>query len=351
MSRQIFRHTLSVFPRRVCCRQFIRNVNSRVWCAKLRAHSREMLQGFFKRCFVCDVDAGFRAVDLAHEPAKDLPRTHFHERLYTLGDQHAHGLLPLYCACDLADQRMAATVSILEQCRIHVADDSGCRLVEHHSRKILSQAILRWLHQRAVKWGADWKDFRAFGAAFVGEFGGAFHRRNVTGNDNLLGRVDVGWFADFALRRVAANIGDLLELHAENRRHRAHPDGNGFLHILATMAYSADRIGEVQGSSHNVRRVFAQAMSGDERGLETLFLQYSPSRDGCSQNRWLGDLGKAKLILGTFETKLREPITEDFVGFFKCLPGYGIFFGEFLSHTDGLRSLAREKKCDGSVDS
>ena len=98
-----------------------------------------------------------------------------------------------------------------------------------------------------------------------------------------------------------------------------------------------------------MRGVFAQAVSGDKSGPETLFIQNAPGRDGGSQNRRLRDLGQAKLILGTFEAKLREFVAQGFIGFFKCLPGYGIFFGQFLAHSDGLRALAGEKKCDRSI--
>ena len=84
-------------------------------------------------------------------------------------------------------------------------------------------------------------------------------------------------------------------------------------------------------------------------GLETLFVQNTPSRDGRSQNRGLRDLGQAKLIFRTFEAKLRELVAEGFVGFFESLPCDGIFFRQFFAHADGLGSLAGKKKCDGSI--
>jgi len=168
----------------------------------------------------------------------------------------------------------------------------------------------------------------------------------VTRNDNLFRRVDIGRFANLAIRRIAANGGYSLELHAENRRHRPDTDGNCFLHVLAAMAYRANRVGEAEGSGGNVCGVLAQAMAADEAGLETLFVQHAPRRDGCGENRGLRDLGQAKLIFRTFEAKLRELVAESLVRFFKRLPGYRMFFGEVFAHAHGLRSLAWEKKCE-----
>ena len=125
----------------------------------------------------------------------------------------------------------------------------------------------------------------------------------MTRNNNLLGRIDIRGFANLAVRRIAANCRDLLQLHAENRRHGAHANRDRFLHIFAATAHDTDCVREAQSSGGNVRGVFAQAMTGDESGLETFFVQYAPGRDRRGQNRWLRDLGQAKLILGTFEAK------------------------------------------------
>src|ERR1700734_4094399 len=60
-----------------------------------------------------------------------------------------------------------------------------------------------------MKWGADLQDPRALGATFVGQFGGAFHRSSVTGNNNLLLRIDIRWFTDSpsaASRQTAATL-------------------------------------------------------------------------------------------------------------------------------------------------
>src|ERR1700677_1914314 len=121
-----------------------------------------------------------------------------------------------------------------------------------------------------MKWGADLQDLRALGAPFVGQLGSAFHRSSVTGNNNLLLRIDIRWFTDFTPGSVATNCSDPVEFHTENRRHRANPNRNRLLHIFAPIPHRAYCVGEAQSSRRNVRRIFSQAMPGDETRFEAI---------------------------------------------------------------------------------
>jgi hypothetical protein len=89
-------------------------------------------------------------------------------------------------------------------------------------------------------------------------------------------------------------------------------------------------------------------VSGDKTGFNAILIHNPPSRYGRGQNRWLRNLGQPKLIFGTFKAKRGELVTERLVSLFKCLPGYGILFGKFFAHANGLRSLAGKKKRDGT---
>ena len=91
---------------------------------------------------------------------------------------------------------------------------------------------------------ADGQKLGAFGAALIGEFRGALDGGGISGDDDLLGRIDVGGFTDFALRGVLANGGDLRSVHAENGGHRTDSNRHGLLHILAAVAHGADGFGE-----------------------------------------------------------------------------------------------------------
>jgi hypothetical protein len=78
--------------------------------------------------------------------------------------------------------------------------------------------------------------------------------------------------------------------------------------------------------------------------LYAFFCQHSPGRDGNGEDCGLGNFGKPELIFGAFEAKLRELLSECFVGLFKCLPGERIFFSHIFAHSNSLRSLARKEK-------
>ena len=110
---------------------------------------------------------------------------------------------------------------------------------------------------------ADRQHLGALGAALVGQFRGALDGGRVAGDHDLLRRIDVGGLADFALRGVVADGGDLVEVHAEDCGHRADADRHRFLHILAAIANRADGVGKAERSGSDVRGIFAEAVSGD----------------------------------------------------------------------------------------
>src|SRR5277367_5664393 len=107
----------------------------RAWVSSLNAVSK-LFHCLLQRCLVCDVETFLCAVDLAHQAAQHFPRPDFHESLDSLGDQHSHGLIPLYGSGDLADQSITAAVCVIEQSCVDVADEARVRFVESDRRKI-----------------------------------------------------------------------------------------------------------------------------------------------------------------------------------------------------------------------
>ena len=80
----------------------------------------------------------------------------------------------------------------------------------------------------------------------------------------LLGRIDIGRLANFSLRRFLRDFANLVERHSKNCRHRAHADRHGFLHVLAAIANRPHRVGKGQRACGHVRRILAQAASGNK---------------------------------------------------------------------------------------
>src|SRR5438067_12285045 len=67
------------------------------------------------------IQAGFGAVDLAHQAAENLSRTDFDKRINPFRDQQSHALFPLHRPSHLADQSTEGAVVIADHLRIHVA--------------------------------------------------------------------------------------------------------------------------------------------------------------------------------------------------------------------------------------
>jgi hypothetical protein len=57
---------------------------------------------------------------LAHQAPKDSPRSDFHEGPNPPSHQQPYGLVPLYCARDLANQSVPGAVGVPEQSGIDV---------------------------------------------------------------------------------------------------------------------------------------------------------------------------------------------------------------------------------------
>ena len=65
--------------------------------------------------------------------------------------------------------------------------------------QILGQALLRGHHQRGVEGGGDRQNYGAFCAELGGDFDGAFYGGGVAGDYCLLGRIEIGGGANFAI--------------------------------------------------------------------------------------------------------------------------------------------------------
>jgi hypothetical protein len=85
---------------------------------------------------------------------------------------------------------------------------------------------------------------------------------------------------------------------------------------------------------------------GDECRPDPFFVQHTPGSDGSGENRWLSIFRETQLVLGTFETKLRELRSQGVVGFFECLLGNSVTASKVFAHADGLRTLAGKQEAD-----
>src|SRR5260370_17429938 len=86
-------------------------------------------------------------------------------------------------------------------------------------------------------------------------------------------------------------------------------------------------------------------MTGSEVSSGAAFRMKRGQRsDRRRQRRGLSVRRKPKLLLGTLETQPRQRKSKRFAGFLKDAAGGREFAGQFLSHSNLLRSLAGEQK-------
>ena len=196
---------------------------------------------------------------------RDFPRTNFDEGLHALRDQKANRPLPLHRSRHLADEGIAAAVGVREQSRVDVAGDRELRDFEGEAfRSVARRSCAGFISEQ---WkGALTGSSLAFFAPRSSASLVARSTRRFPRDDDLLRRIDVGELAHLSMGRIMADAVTFVEIHAEDRRHRAHPYRHRFLHVLAAIAHGADRVCKIQRACGHVRRVFTQAMPGDIPG-------------------------------------------------------------------------------------
>ncbi len=118
--------------------------------------------------------------------------------------------------------------------------------------QVFLQAVLCRLHQRTMEGSAHHQHDCPLGAALFRQLRCAFHRLLVAGDHDLVGRIDVGRRDDFALGGIGANLLQLVECHAQDRRHAAFACRYCFLHVAAAIAHRAHRVSKRYGSRGNV---------------------------------------------------------------------------------------------------
>src|SRR5437660_5022621 len=184
---------------------------------------------------------------------------------------------------------------------------------------------------------------------FFGERGRTLYRTAISGDHDLLRRIDVSRLAHLASRSITANRHDVWQLHAENCGHRAHTQRHRFLHVFPALANGAHRIGKSESPSGNMRRIFSQAVSCDQVRSYSALPQNPAGRDRHRQNCRLRNLSQTQLLLGSFETHAGEFVAKRLIGFLEGPFGDAKFLRQFLPHTYPLRSLAGKQKCDLAV--
>ncbi len=282
--------------------------------------------------------------DGAEEAGEDGTCTDFEPAVDTSGSEGFHGGGPENGAGNLLVDAFAGIGSEGDFPRFHVVDEGDAEIVEGGRIQVRAETQLGGFHERAVERGADGKRDDAFRSGGFGEFHGSFDGALVAGDDDLVGRVQVGGGDDFALGGFGEDAGECFERHPEDGGHGPDTGGDCVLHILATFADEAEGVAEVEATGGDERGVFAEGVAGNiVRGTDFSF-EHGPGGDRDGQERGLGVFGEAELVVGAFETEFGEREAEGIIGLFEAAPGGLKVLREGEAHARELRALAGEEE-------
>ena len=297
-------------------------------------------------------------VDLVDEAGEDFAGAYFDEVGCAFGDEELHALDPADRAGDLADEAVGDFGAAVEEAGVDVGGDGEGGVVEGDGFEGGGEGVLRGLHEGAVERSADLKHDGALGSGLLAEVGGALDGGGGSGDDGLVGGVEVGGGDDgvvggevFCVGIVGewgevvgdlgADVVDELGGEAEDGGHGSDAGGNGLLHELATGADGADGFGEGEGAGGDVGGVLAEGVAGGEGGAGDAFFCEGFGKDagggyGDGEDGGLGVLGELELVFGAFEDEFGEGEAEGFVGLVEDGAGGGEVVVEIAAHADGL---------------
>ena len=195
-----------------------------------------------------------------------------------------------------------------------------------------------------MKGGADGQRNGPLGAGGLGEFARAADRTGVAGDDDLLGRIEVGCGDDLALRGFGQYACEFAVGEFEDRGHGADALRNCFLHVPAALFDQAHGVGKGDGSSRHQSRVLAQAVARHVLRLHPFGFEHPERRHRYREQRRLGVFGLFQLVLRPLETQLGKGESERLIGFREHGGSNRKCVGERFPHAGELRSLAGEKK-------
>jgi hypothetical protein len=224
-------------------------------------------------------------------------------------------------------------------------------LGDGHAGQVGAQAVRGGLQQRRMERRRHRQRQRALGALFLGQHAGALDARGGTGDHDLRRRIEIDGF-DGLQRQLGLGLrADRLHVRVRQAQHDGHaalPDRHRFLHRLGTEAHQRQRVLQRERAGGDQRRVFAEAVAGDDVGLAAAGGQpRAVGRDRGGQHHRLGVGGQVQRFLRPFGDQFRH-VQAQRLGRLGQRGRDGGVALEAGQHADGLRTLAREYECDFS---
>ncbi|OPZ18314.1 MAG: hypothetical protein BWZ10_01055 [candidate division BRC1 bacterium ADurb.BinA364] len=190
---------------------------------------------------------------------------------------------------------------------------------------------------------ADRQRHDALHAQFFQFFNRRLHRVRFAADDNLFGGVDVcdndAWAGGL----------DGLPHDSQFRHHGGHGAGAGlagFVHGSAAFRDKGKTLAPSKNACGGQSAIFAKAMPGGGDGPDALGAQRGQRGHGDRVQRRLHVDRQFQFVFRPLEAKRGNGAAKLLVGLGKHIPGFGIRFGEFAAHADGLRALSGKQEGD-----
>ena len=277
---------------------------------------------------------GQRWIDTPQQTGQNSTGPDFHKSTDAQGCEQANRLDPAHRTRDLLEESFASFCAGADRVRLPVVDEGEDEFAEPGCIEFAAETLLRGRHKGAVKGGADGQDYRFAGACGFRQVGGSLYGGRVSGDHDLIGRIQVRGAHNLALSSFGEDAVEFALRQFEQGRHGAHTGRDGLLHKLAALADEANGVREIEGAGGDERGVFAEAVAGGVIRREARFGEDGEGCDRDGQERGLGEFGELELLFRTFEAQARKGVTKGGIGRFKNAARGGMRVVEGFAHAN-----------------
>ena len=190
------------------------------------------------------------------------------------------------------------------------------RRLKRGGAQICFQALLRGLHQRAVKGSGNRQHHGALGAACEAMLHGALHRRGIAGNHRLLGGIQIRRSDHLSVARPCLQISATWPgASPGSPPSRLRPAGTASCIYWPRAAHQPHGVGKFKRAAATSAEYSPRLWPATNSGAMPLFLQHAIRGHGNRQNRGLRVFGQLQRLFGAFKAQFGNGKSQRLVGF------------------------------------
>jgi len=270
-------------------------------------------------------------------PGEDAARSQLDEVGYPIGDHVFDAILPADRAGDLFEEGAADIVGVMDGAGVDIGIDGDVTILDGDRFQGLLEGHAGGFHETGVVGSGDLKGNGPFDAGLPGGFHGGGDPVGGSGEDDLAGAVEVGYFQPAG---VSDSTGFCL-IGPDEGQHSTGSAVAGLLHESSPGGDEEESIfsGEVVGGGMGGEFTEGQAGGGMEVPMGAFFPENLEKGEAMEIEGGLAIAGFGELLLGAIEAGVDKFLSEVLATEVDEVLRRGVGVSQVFAHTDVLSAL------------